>query len=57
MKHKIDVNNFNFYYGDFQALIDLDIPIAENQITALIDTIKEKEANREIERHMKTYKR
>ncbi|MFC1975949.1 phosphate ABC transporter ATP-binding protein PstB [Chloroflexota bacterium] len=36
MKHKIKVNNFNFFYGDFQALIDLDIPIAENQITALI---------------------
>jgi phosphate transport system ATP-binding protein len=36
MKYKIEVNNFNFYYGDFHALIDLDIPITENQITALI---------------------
>lgn len=36
MKNKIVVKNFNFYYGDFQALIELNIPIAENQITALI---------------------
>ncbi len=36
MNYKIEVNNFNFFYGDFQALIDLDIPIAEKQITALI---------------------
>jgi phosphate transport system ATP-binding protein len=36
MKHRIEVTNFNFYYGDFQALIDLNIPIAQNQITALI---------------------
>ncbi len=36
MKNKIEVKNFNFYYGDFQALIDLKIPIREKQITALI---------------------
>lgn len=36
MTQKIVVNNFNFYYGDFRALIDLDIAIAEKQITALI---------------------
>ena len=32
----IEVSNFNFYYGDFQALIDLNLPIREKQITALI---------------------
>jgi phosphate transport system ATP-binding protein len=36
MHNKIEVNNFNFYYGDFQALIDLNIPIRSRQITALI---------------------
>jgi phosphate transport system ATP-binding protein len=36
MNNKIDVRHFNFYYGEFQALIDLDIPIRERQITALI---------------------
>ncbi len=36
MKNKIEVQDFSFYYGDFQALIDLNIPIRENQITALI---------------------
>ncbi len=36
MQNKIDVNQFNFFYGDFQALIDLNLPIYENQITALI---------------------
>jgi len=36
MQNKIDVQNFSFYYGDFQALIDLNIPIREKQITALI---------------------
>ncbi len=34
--NKIEVKNFNFFYGDFQALIDLNIPIRKNQITALI---------------------
>jgi phosphate transport system ATP-binding protein len=36
MQNKIVVSDFNFYYGDFQALIELNIPIAANQITALI---------------------
>lgn len=36
MENKIEVRNFNFYYGSFQALIDLNIPIKKNQITALI---------------------
>jgi phosphate transport system ATP-binding protein len=36
MQNKIDVQNFSFYYGKFQALIDLNIPIRERQITALI---------------------
>lgn len=36
MSIKIEVRDFNFYYGDFQALIDLNMPILENQITALI---------------------
>jgi len=36
MQNKIDVNHFDFFYGDFQALIELNIPIREKQITALI---------------------
>jgi phosphate transport system ATP-binding protein len=36
MENKIEVRDFNFYYGDFQALIDLNVPIKKNQITALI---------------------
>lgn len=35
-KTKIDVRSFSFYYGDFQALIDIDLPIYERQVTALI---------------------
>jgi phosphate transport system ATP-binding protein len=34
--NKIEVNHFNFFYDNFQALIDLNIPIHEKQITALI---------------------
>jgi len=34
--NKIEVRSFNFYYGDFQALIDLNLPIRQQQITALI---------------------
>ena len=34
--NKIEVKNFNFFYGDFQALIGLNLPIREHQITALI---------------------
>jgi phosphate transport system ATP-binding protein len=33
---KFEVRDFNFYYGDFQALIDLSLGIRERQITALI---------------------
>lgn len=36
MQNKIEVSNFNFYYGAFQALIDLNIPVRARQITALI---------------------
>jgi phosphate transport system ATP-binding protein len=36
MNNKIEVRDFCFYYGDFQALIDLKLPIHEKQITALI---------------------
>ncbi len=36
MENKLEIKNFNFYYGDFQALIDLNMPIHEHQITALI---------------------
>jgi phosphate transport system ATP-binding protein len=36
VNYKVEVKNFNFYYGKFQALIDLNLTIAENQITALI---------------------
>ena len=33
---KADVRNLSFYYGKFQALKDVSIPVARNQITALI---------------------
>ena len=33
---KIDVRNFNFYYGDFHALKDINLKIYENQVTAII---------------------
>ena len=36
MQDKIDVRHFNFFYGSFQALIDLNLTIKANQITALI---------------------
>jgi phosphate transport system ATP-binding protein len=36
MQNKIEVSNFNFFYGSFQALNDLNIPIRARQITALI---------------------
>lgn len=35
-KDKIIVQDFNFFYGDFQALIDLDFSIKKNRVTALI---------------------
>ncbi len=36
MQNKIEVKNFSFYYGAFQALIELNVPIRDRQITALI---------------------
>ena len=33
---KIDVRHLDFYYGDFRALCDVTLPIAEHEITALI---------------------
>lgn len=33
---RIAVQHFNFYYGSFHALSDLNLPIYENRITALI---------------------
>jgi len=36
MKNKIEVHDFSFYYGTFQALFDLNLSIVANQITALI---------------------
>ena len=36
MTSKIEVKDFNFFYGNFHALINLNMSIAENQITALI---------------------
>jgi phosphate transport system ATP-binding protein len=35
-KIKAQVNRFNFWYGNFQALHGIDLSVAENQITALI---------------------
>lgn len=34
--NKIEVQQFNFFYGDFQALIDLNLSIQRRKITALI---------------------
>jgi len=34
--NKIEVRNFNFFYGDFQALKNLEFSISKNKITALI---------------------
>jgi len=36
MTIKVKVENLNFYYGDFQALKNINIEIHENKITALI---------------------
>ncbi len=33
---KAETKNFNFYYGDFQALKDINLKLGENQVTALI---------------------
>lgn len=36
MANKIEVNDFNFYYGEFQALTNVNLNVLENKITALI---------------------
>ena len=36
MPTKIEINNLNLYYGDFQALKNMSISIESNRITALI---------------------
>src|SRR5690606_28506154 len=36
MENKIEVRDFSFYYGDFKAIIELNVGIRKNQITALI---------------------
>lgn len=36
MDKKIEIRGLNFFYGEFQALIELNFPIYKNQITALI---------------------
>ncbi len=36
MNNKLLINNFDFFYGNFQALEGLNLPIREKQITALI---------------------
>jgi phosphate transport system ATP-binding protein len=36
MDNKIEVRDFSFYYGGFQALHELNLSIKQNQITALI---------------------
>ncbi|AGB40810.1 phosphate ABC transporter, ATP-binding protein [Halobacteroides halobius DSM 5150] len=35
-KNKIEINNLDFYYGDFQALQDISLEVPENKVTALI---------------------
>jgi len=35
-KSKISVHNFNFYYGEFQALRDITIDLPANKITSII---------------------
>jgi phosphate transport system ATP-binding protein len=34
--HKVEVRRLSFWYGDFQALKDISIPIGEGAVTALI---------------------
>ncbi len=33
---KMETKNLDFYYGNFQALLDINMPIEENKVTALI---------------------
>jgi phosphate transport system ATP-binding protein len=34
--HKVEVRRLSFWYGDFQALKDISIPIGQGEVTALI---------------------
>jgi phosphate transport system ATP-binding protein len=34
--HKVEIRHLNFWYGEFQALKDISIPIVEREVTALI---------------------
>jgi phosphate transport system ATP-binding protein len=34
--HKVEIRHLNFWYGEFQALKDISIPIVERDVTALI---------------------
>ena len=34
--HKVEIRHLSFWYGDFQALKDISIPIVERWVTALI---------------------
>lgn len=36
LQPKIEVKNFNFYYNQFHALKNINLPIAANQVTAFI---------------------
>ena len=36
VKNKIKVEGLNLFYGDFQALHDVDIEVKEREVTALI---------------------
>jgi len=36
MKPKIRINDLNFYYGNYQALLDINIDVFEKKVTALI---------------------
>jgi phosphate transport system ATP-binding protein len=35
-RHKVEIRGLSFWYGEFQALKDLSIPIVEREVTALI---------------------
>jgi phosphate transport system ATP-binding protein len=36
MAHKIEIQKLNLFYGDFHALINVDMAITQNMITAII---------------------
>ena len=37
-KKSLDIRNLNFYYGDFQGLKNVNLPIHEKKVTAFIGT-------------------